>query len=131
MTQQGTHNTPINLDRARYQLLSSALEDYTGLYEAIWELNSLFPNNSLGEKYQVAELVIEEFFSKGYIEFHKWVFTNNYRDYVVEPIVLNDIGELLRSPTVWYPDYNRVRIVFSATEVGEQAYFSGVAPFVK
>ena len=121
----------INFEKAKYLLLSSAMEDYTGLYEAVWELNGIFPGSSLSEKYRVAESVIEEFFVKGYIEFHKWVFTSDYKDYSVEPLTLSDATELLRDPTAWYPDYNHVRIVFSSTELGEQAYFSGAVRLVE
>ena len=131
MQQEIPDEFPINLEKARYQLLSSAVEDHTGLYEAIWELNSIFPDSSLGEKYRVAELIIREFTSKDYIEFHRWVFTNDYKNHVVETVTLTDIGKLLRDPTAWYPDHNRIRIVFSATEVGEQAYFSGEVPFIE
>jgi len=37
-------------------LLSSATEDYFALYEAIWEINSRFPDETLGRKYETAEM---------------------------------------------------------------------------
>jgi len=39
-------------------LLSSATEDYFGLYEAIWEINSRFPNVTLGRKYDAVANVL-------------------------------------------------------------------------
>lgn len=115
----------IEVKKAEAILLSSANEDEIGLYEAIWELNACFPNSSLGEKYEAAERAVRSLHAKDLIEFHRMVFTDDYKDYQYEPIDPGELDEILSNPVSWYPDYAHVRIVFTATEAGERAYFSG------
>lgn len=87
----------IEEDEADRILLISANEDYTGLYEAIWEFNTRFPNTSLGEKYSASERALRSLHSRGLIEFHRMVFTDDYKNHHFEPI---DPGTLEESSPI-------------------------------
>ncbi len=63
--------------------------------------------------------------TKDFIEFHRMVFTDDYKNHNYEPFDPADLDETLSNPVSWYPDYAHVRIVFSATPAGERAYYSG------
>jgi hypothetical protein len=78
-----------------------------------------------GRKYSAAERAVRSLHSQGLIEFHRMVFTDDYKNHHCEPISPVDLEETLSNPVSWYPDYAHVRIVFFATESGERAYYSG------
>lgn len=115
----------IDETEARRLVLSSANEDYCGLYEIIWEFNSRFPDAPLGEKYAAAECAIRTLHSEGLIELHRMIFTDDYRDHRYERLDPGAVDGTLSNPVSWYPDHAHIRIVFSATQAGERAYYSG------
>jgi hypothetical protein len=107
---------------AEAMLLSSANEDYTGLYEAVWELNSSYPNASLGEKYDAAVGAIRALLSSGLVALYKVnVSEAMYLDRYLA-IDKSDSWNLLENPVSWYPEYKGERIVFAATDKGERVY---------
>jgi len=107
---------------AEAMLLSSANEDYTGLYEAVWELNSSYPDASLGEKYAAAEDAIRALLSSGLVALYKVNVSETMHLDRYLPIEKSDSGHLLGNPVSWYPEYNGERIVFAATDEGERVY---------
>jgi predicted amidohydrolase YtcJ len=118
----------INIDKAEHILLVLAVEDYSGLYEAIWDLNGKYPAATLGMKYEVAERAIRSLHSKGLIEFHRMIFSEDYSTHKYEPLEESKLDETLSNPISWYPDYNYIRIVFTSTQKGDQVFFSGGKP---
>jgi hypothetical protein len=107
---------------AEAMLLSSANEDYAGLYEAVWELNSSYPDASLGEKYDAAEGAICGLLSSGLIVLYKVNVSETMHLDSYLPIEKSDSGHLLENPVSWYPEYKGERIVFAATDKGERVY---------
>ena len=57
----------ISDQRTERILLSSANEDYVGLYGLIWELNTNFPDATLAEKYGAAERGTRKLLDLGWI----------------------------------------------------------------
>jgi hypothetical protein len=114
----------MKIDRkdAEAMLLSSANEDYTGLYEAVWELNSAYPEASLGEKYDAAESAIRALLSKGLASLYKVNVSDAMQLDKYVPLENACIGSLLENPSSWYPEYHGERIVFAATDEGEKVY---------
>jgi hypothetical protein len=108
-------------------LLSAANEDYTGLYELIWELNSLFPDASVGEKYGAAERAARKLLDLGWIR----LYQNDLKLERFEELDPTSAKDALSDPTSWYPvkswtsESEGVRIVLAITEAGEQAYLKG------
>ena len=94
----------IDKSEAEWILLMSANEDYVGLYEAIWEFNSRFPAASLGEKYDAADHALRSLHSKGLIEFHRMIFSDDYKNHNYEPLNPADLDDMFTNPVSWYPD---------------------------
>ena len=104
-------------------MLSSANEEYVGLYELIWELNTNFPDATLAEKYGTAERGTRKLLDLGWISLYRtdprW---QRFEELDTSP------RQALSDPTSWYPvkswepQNEGVLIVFAATEAGEQAY---------
>jgi hypothetical protein len=107
-------------------LLASAAEDYAGLYEAIWELNAAFPAESLGDKYDAAAAALRALLGRGWITLYERspLTDGEYRYQAIPAAALESV---LANPVSWYPDYSGLRIVFSITAAGEQAW-SSTAP---
>ena len=118
-------NGTIAATEAEWILLSSANEDWIGLYEAIWEFNARFPDSTLGEKYAAAERAVRSLHAKGLVAFARMIFTDDYKDHQYEPIDDGELDEILSNPVSWYPDYAHMRVGFTASEAGERAYYSG------
>ena len=51
--------------------LEAGAEDYTGLYEIIWELNNKFPSVAEAEKIRMARQAIEHCLSQGLVELYQ------------------------------------------------------------
>ena len=97
-------------------LLHAAIDDYTGLYEAVWELNSSYPEASLGEKYDAAESALRTLLSKGLVALYKVNVSETMDIDRYIAIETSEIGHIVQNPVSWYPDYNGERIVFAATD---------------
>jgi hypothetical protein len=104
--------------------LSSANEDYVGLYELICELNTNFPDATLAEKYGPAERGTRKLLDLGWISLYR----TDPRWQRFEELDTSSPRQALSDPTSWYPvkswepQNEGVLIVFAATEAGEQAY---------
>lgn len=110
----------INSKDAKRLVLTSATEDYTGLYEVVWELNTMYSTASLGGKYAAAETAVRELLQQGWIALYRR--RDGGTDETYEPIEATSIEEVLTNPVSWYPDYGGVCIVLASTEEGERAY---------
>lgn len=108
----------MNVQEVANILLSSACEDSFGLYEAIWELNSKFPDEPLGEKYIVATAALLDLFE------HAWITLERVKG-GQEPEALSPevVRSVLSNPVSWYPEYEGTSICFAATEAGRSRYF--------
>src|SRR5919112_2852751 len=112
----------ISEQRTERILLASANEDYTGLYELIWELNTKLPDATLGEKYEAAERATRKLLDLGWVR----LYCTDLRLQRFEELDTPSAKEALSEPTSWYPvqswvsEGEGVLIVFAATEEGEQ-----------
>ena len=118
----------INLKDAKRMALASANEDYTGLYELVWELNTRYPSSGIGAKYTIAESTVRELINQGLIALYHRRLAEN--DEVHEPINGEAVDSTLSDPVKWYPEDKGGRVVFSATEEGEKAYMSDTEAYV-
>ncbi len=108
-------------------LLSSATEDYNGLYEAVWELNAKFPDASLGTKYDAANAALAALIERGWLKVEREILTKDYKHLRYERINPSVLDSILANPVSWYPEYDHTRIVFTTTEAGDRAYFGNTA----
>lgn len=109
------------LKKAEEALLASANEDGPGLYEAIWELNTLFPDLPLGDKYALAHDALTSLVENGLIRLERGRMIGGSRRF--EALKPEQTEEILKNPTSWYPEYpDNERIGFTATEKGVRTW---------
>ena len=115
---------PIDAKNAERIVLLSPDDDYAGLYEVIWELHRLYPEQTLGEKYAAAEQAVRSLLERDWIRLYTW--RGSFSNQEVEEIEPASVEEILSHPASWYPEYyGGGRIVFGATEEGERAWAEG------
>ena len=60
-----------NFPRLIELILSSSTEDYIGLYEVIWEINSVYPERSSAERVAAARYAVDTLLSRGWIDVYR------------------------------------------------------------
>jgi hypothetical protein len=96
------------------KVLALACEDYYGLYEIIWILNSSQSEISKNEKIRIAETVVRLLLNKGFIE----LFSSEWKTQSHKPIFQTDHQNFLTDDMAWQPGDNYVS--FTATKAGEK-----------
>jgi len=100
-------------------LLWAAVEDYAGLWEAVWELRSVHPGASTESLESTAQEILTKLLVEGRIELF-WC-EEPYGDITLIPQA--QARQILESSTAWdEPTENAVSVRFSATEAGEDHY---------
>lgn len=113
-----------NIRKAKEALFASANEDYCGLYDAIWELNSMFPELALGDKYKLAHAALEALLIAGLIQLERRTTKNGKPCYDV--LAPDQAAGIFSNPTSWYPEYpENEQIGFAATQKGVAAWIKG------
>lgn len=103
------------------RVLWLAIEDYSGLWEVVWELNSLRPNCSAVENRASARELVSELLHLGLIEIFRCEEPDG------EPVAVDkQVGErILSSEESWEPpEFHGVSWRIGATSQGEKAYRS-------
>ncbi len=100
--------------------LSSATEDYAGLHELVWELNSRFQSESLATKYEAACGALRTLLRGRYISLYERD-ANQLSSNPAE-IPEDKQQEVLCNPVSWYPEYGGREVLFAATEYGQAEY---------
>jgi hypothetical protein len=104
------------LDRFKTELLSQATDDATGVYEALWTANSLYPDWPTSLRLALVEKAITELSDAGLIRLSRGKTVDR------SPVARRDVDELLRDWRTWaIPDGPEVFL--EATEEGRRSYF--------
>jgi len=112
----------MNKDIAAAALLSLSTEDRFGLYEAIAELNRLFPDETLDQKYDVAKEALAYLHQKRWIQFERVIDSTEHL--LASPIDDADVPAMLSDRANWDPPLSDERITFSSTDAGFKAYMA-------
>ena len=88
----------IDPGKVRLMALTTAVEDYSGFYELIWELNGKYPAASDSEKLEISQLVLSELFDQGLVELFFAVWSPSSYD----PIE-SDGPAVISHPSSWQP----------------------------
>jgi len=97
-------------------LLWLAIEDYSGLWEAVWELRSLHPRADSDELIATSKEVLAGFLRDGLIELYRCV--EPYGD--MTRVDDGDAPRLLEVAEGWdAPEDGALSVRFSATSAGE------------
>lgn len=106
-----------------YKILWATIEDYVGLWEILWELNSLLPQNDQDENKRIAVNILLYFFNKNLIVFYecRWG-TDEFLN-----LCLNEILKNLKNEKYWNaPKLGENCIRISSTKKGERFYNKGL-----
>jgi hypothetical protein len=96
------------------EVLELAREDYYGLYEIIWILNSSQPEISRKEKIRIADGVVRLLIDKGFID----LFSSEWKTQSHKAILQKDYQKFLADDAAWQPGDNYIS--FTATKAGEK-----------
>lgn len=106
-------------DEAIKVALWQAIEGYSGLWEVVWELNTLEPDSDAHEHHELAVAAVRELASRGWIE----LFTSLEPGGEPELVPRAQIETVLAHSANWDEPQPRSRSArISATEAGQAAY---------
>lgn len=103
-------------------ILWLAIEDYAGLWEAVWEINAHYEDElSPTERFQLAQQVIHEAVAQQWIELF-WCQEPYGELWPVEPV---EYAQVLADLKYWdAPEDAVISVRISATPAGQQKYHS-------
>ena|SRR3989442_6285103 len=90
-------SSPIDNAKLRQEILSDGEEDYRGLYEIVWSLNSKYPDLSRDLKIAAARAVVAELLKEGQVALFRTNWASNRYDPVPQDAALGAIG----TPSAW------------------------------
>ena len=104
-------------------ILSDACEDYHGLFEVVWTLNTRFPDVSETVKRQVAELALGDLLNRGLVS----LYTTTWPGTIYVPVAAHLARSAISDPASWAPppEAPGKYYCFAATPEGEQAHGHG------
>lgn len=74
----------IDNEIVKLEILTSAIEDISGLYEIIWGLNTIYPDVSENIKISVAQPIIKLLLQTGLVQLYKCKWTTN-QEQIISP----------------------------------------------
>jgi len=92
-----TTNTAIDMNKLREEVLSDGADDYFGLYEIIWSLDSHYPDVSRDHKIRGARTIALALLEEGKISLYMTVWASNY----YESVPREDALRALRTDDAW------------------------------
>lgn len=102
-----------------YKILWSTIEDYVGLWEILWELNSELPENCQRENQDISKKIVRYFLDQNLVTFYvsKWgsdeLEAKDYRESL----------NLIENEKLWEaPAINELCVKIGNTEKGEKYY---------
>ena len=102
-----------------YKVLWSTIEDFVGLWEILWELNSLLPENSQKENQEIAKKIIKYFLNQQLII----LYSDKWGSDELKELHFNAALKLLEREKYWNaPEINEPCIKIGNTEKGEKFY---------
>ena len=118
-----TFQTMIDPNIVGREILDMGMDDYFGIYEIIWRINTLWPEASIGDKYVVADTVLRRLLRVGHVSLVRELVSQPGRH--VESLSESQHDELLREPTAWYPSAlgePPTTIAYLTNKTGEARY---------
>jgi hypothetical protein len=101
------------------KILWSTIEDFVGLWEILWELNSILPKNSQKENQEKAKEILIYFLEQNLVTFY-W---SKWGSEELEELQFNEALKLLGGEKYWdAPAINELCVKIGSTEKGEMVY---------
>lgn len=102
-----------------YKILWSTIEDFVGLWEILWELNSVLPEKSHNENRETARKILKHFLEQHLVIF----YLNKWGSDEFEELKYTEALKLLEEERYWNaPDLDELCIRIGNTEKGERFY---------
>lgn len=102
-----------------YKILWSTIEDYVGLWEISWELNSLLPDYNSDKNEKVAKKILTFFVEQDLIDLYFNVWGNDE----IKQINKVEASQLIKEEDFWKaPSINDLCIKVGNTEKGKAVY---------
>lgn len=102
-----------------YKILWSTIEDYVGLWEILWELNSVLPENGHEENQERAKKILRYFLEQKLVTF----YMNKWGRDELEELQFQEALKILDEEKYWNaPEINELCIKIGNTEKGEKFY---------
>lgn len=102
-----------------YTILWSTIEDFVGLWDILWELNTAFPENSQKENQESAKKILRYFLEQNLVTFYmsKWGCDE------LKELQFEEALKVLDEEKYWNaPEINELCIKIGNTEKGEKFY---------
>lgn len=105
-----------------HHILSSATEDYLGLYEVVWEINARYPETEVRQRHPAAKWVVESLLSRGWVELYEC------RDYIkavseFEKVPPEKWSNVLETTANWEPHWEGLSYWIASSPEGDRVYF--------
>jgi hypothetical protein len=102
------------------KILLLAVEDYSGLWEAVFETKASNTELSDSQAITLADDIIRQLLKKGWVK----LFWSNWPSFDYTPVSDSQTDEVLANPSYWKtPSTDAKFIRYSATDEGEKAYW--------
>ena len=105
-----------DVETIRAELLSAAVEDLTGVYEAWWTANTLRPHLAVSARLALAEAALASLLADGLVVLRRGSWTRQV------DVAERDVDCVLREYSTWTTDDEADRVFFEATPSGRLAY---------
>ena len=87
----------IDTDWLQQEILGDGTDDYTGLYEIIWSLNTHYPDVAREAKFTAARSIVLDLLKRGDIS----LFTTRWCTNQFDPVPSNEALDLAAQSTSW------------------------------
>lgn len=102
-----------------YKILWATIEDFVGLWEVCWELNSIYPKNKKKDNQFIAIKIIQYFLEQELVSLYLSIWGNDE----LNEVSLEEATQLLKDEKYWdAPAINEVCIKIGNTKKGEKYY---------
>ncbi|MHB8143975.1 MAG: hypothetical protein ACYDGX_10080 [Thermoleophilia bacterium] len=107
------------MDEFKKIALWAGIEDYSGLWEFLWEINGKFPNLSMREREEVAKKTIVRLLKNDWIKLYRYREPNGE----LISVKRNEYLEIVNDRKNWEaPEFDGISVRFGTTKMGEKAY---------
>jgi len=102
-----------------YKILWSTIEDFVGLWEIHWELNSILSEKSKTENKETLKKLLQYFLENGLVKF----YFNKWGNDDLKELYSDEVFKMLNEEKYWKaPELNRICLRIGCTEKGEKFY---------
>lgn len=101
------------------KILWSTVEDFVGLWQVAWELNTIYPDNSHDLNRNIAMKIVKYFIDNELVE----LYYENWGKDNLTKIPINEAKSIINQDDFWSaPEMNEICVKAGSTSKGEKYY---------